>query len=43
MIDLLRKFRKKISAIGFSVDVNLLIDLCNYKEKNNRKTIAIKR
>ena len=40
---LLENFGKRISAIGFSVDVNLLIDLCNYKEEAHRKTIAIEK
>ena len=31
--NLLDNFGKSIPAIGFSVDVNLLIDSCDYEEK----------
>ena len=32
--NLLENFGRKISAIGFSVDVNFLIDSCDYDEEN---------
>ena len=41
--DLLENFGKKSSAIGFSVDVNLLINSCNYDEKIDRKTILVEK
>ena len=39
--DLLENFGRKISAIGFSVDVNLLINYCTYNETINRKNIIL--
>lgn len=39
--DLLENFGRKISAIGFSVDVNLLINSCTYNETINRKNIIL--
>ena len=41
--DLLENFGRKSSAIGFSVDVNLLINSCNYDEKIDRKPILVEK
>ena len=38
---LLENFGRKTSAIGFSVDVNLLIDSCDYEEKVNSEKIIL--
>lgn len=39
--NLLESFGKSIPAIGFSVDVNLLIDSCDYEEKVNSEKIIL--
>lgn len=39
--NLLESFSKSIPAIGFSVDVNLLIDSCDYEEKVNSEKIIL--
>ena len=39
--NLLESFGKSIPAIGFSVDVNLLIDSCDYQEKVNSEKIIL--
>ena len=41
--NLLENFGRKISAIGFSVDVNLLINSCDYDEKIDRKPILVEK
>lgn len=38
---LLENFGRKVSAIGFSVDVNLLINSCNYNENIKKKNIIV--
>ena len=41
--NLFENFGRKISAIGFSVDVNLLINSCDYDEKIDRKPILVEK
>ena len=41
--NLLENFGREISAIGFSVDINLLIDSCDYDEKIDRKPILVEK
>ena len=38
---LLENFGRKTSAIGFSVDVNLLIDSCEYNKDIDRRPIVL--
>ena len=38
---LLDEFSKSMPAIGFSVDTNLLLDSCDYKEKSNVEKIHL--
>lgn len=39
--NLLDEFSKSMPAIGFSVDTNLLLDSCDYKEKSNVEKIHL--
>lgn len=41
--NLLESFGKNISAIGFSIDVNLLISACDYKENAVNEKIVLQR
>ena len=40
---LLENFGRKTSAIGFSVDVNLLIDSCDYDRKLDKSSILLEK